>query len=103
MQVTNLSKDLTFNTLISSTPNPSPPPKKKKISDMKTSKRPKKLIIKLKLLKLGHMCVCVCERERERETIKRRKIRDKSGYPPKNNPWPLIENWPISFRCCKVT
>ena len=30
MQVTNLSKDLTFNTLISSTPTPPPPKKTKK-------------------------------------------------------------------------
>ena len=80
MQVTNLSKDLTFNTKI----NPKKQRKKKtKISDIRTSKGPKKFNNQTqKLLKLS---------KKKCMTAKQRGKRYKSGYPQ-------IANQPIKFR-----
>ena len=64
MQVTNLLKDLTFNTKI----NPKKEKKETKISDIRTSKGPKNLIIKLrKLLKLSKKKKYDCKTEEKKK------------------------------------
>ena len=80
MQVTNLSKDLTFNTKIN-------PKRKKGNQNLKyyNFQRAKKFNNQTqKLLKLG-------KKKKKCMTAKKREKRDKSGYPQ-------IANQPIKFR-----